>query len=51
MLITSSRDQRVNVSSISGMSMYNGSIEQGDTKFVRMPAGIYVVNGNKVIVK
>ena len=49
--ITSTIDNRVRIASLSGVSHYNLAVGAGETKTVSVPAGIYVVNGVKILVK
>ena len=49
--MTASRAQDVNINTLSGMNMKRVDLNAGDTKTVNLPAGIYVINNVKVIVK
>ncbi len=49
--ITSATDNQVRINGISGVSHYNLNLGAGETKTVSVPAGIYVVNGVKILVK
>lgn len=49
--MSASRAQDVNINSLSGMSMKRVDLNAGDTKTVNLPAGIYMINNVKVIVK
>ena len=49
--ITSAKDQMVNVLSINGTSYSRVNMNAGDSKTVALPAGVYVVNNVKIIVK
>lgn len=49
--IASKADNNVRVSGINGISRYNFNMKAGDVKTVSVPAGIYVVNGVKILVK
>ena len=49
--IASKADNNVRVSGINGISRYNLNMKAGDVKTVSVPAGIYVVNGVKILVK
>ncbi len=49
--ITSATDNQVRINSVSGVSHYNLNLGAGETKTVSVPAGIYVVNGVKILVK
>ena len=49
--ITSTADNLVRINSVSGVSHYNMNIAAGESRTVSVPAGIYVVNGVKILVK
>lgn len=49
--ITSTKDQTVNVLSLNGTSYSRVIMNAGDSKTVNLPAGVYVVNNVKIIVK
>ena len=49
--ITASHSQDVVIRSINGMVVKNANVEAGNTTTVALPAGIYVVNNTKIIVK
>ncbi len=49
--ITSAIDNMVRISGINGVSHYNLNLSAGETKTVSVPAGIYIVNGAKILVK
>ena len=49
--VTSAKDQVVNVFSLNGTSYSRVSMNAGDSKTVALPAGVYVVNNVKIIVK
>lgn len=49
--MTASRAQDVNINTLNGMNMKRVDLNAGDTKTVNLPAGIYVINNVKVIVK
>lgn len=49
--MTATRSQDVNINTLSGMSMKRVDLNAGDTKTVNLPAGIYMINNVKVIVK
>ena len=49
--ITSATDNQVRINGVSGVSHYNLNLGAGETKTVSVPAGIYVVNGVKILVK
>lgn len=49
--IASKADNNVRVSGINGISRYNLNMKAGDVKTVSVPAGVYVVNGVKILVK
>ncbi|MDD7334942.1 MAG: hypothetical protein PUG75_00365, partial [Prevotella sp.] len=45
------RDASVVVASATGTLVGRYSMKQGDRKTLSLPSGLYVVNGNKVVVK
>lgn len=49
--MTSAKEQVVNVFSLNGTSYSRVSMNAGDSKTVTLPAGVYVVNNVKIIVK
>ena len=49
--MTATRSQDVNINTLSGMSMKRVDLNAGDTKTVNLPAGVYMINNVKVIVK
>ena len=49
--ITSAVDNTVRINGINGISHYNLGVGAGESKTVRVPAGVYVVNGAKILVK
>ncbi len=49
--ISSAIDNNVKIYNTSGMHFMNVDMQAGETKTVNIPAGIYVVNGVKIIVK
>ena len=49
--ISSAIDNNVKIYNTSGMHFMNVDMQAGETKTVNVPAGIYVVNGVKIIVK
>lgn len=49
--MTSAKDQVVNVFSLNGTSYSRLMLNAGDSKTVTLPAGVYVVNNVKIIVK
>ena len=49
--ITSAVDNTVRINGINGISHYNLGLGAGESKTVRVPAGVYVVNGAKILVK
>lgn len=51
LVISTSRDQDVNIRSINGVAVKDVNINAGDTKTVGLPSGIYLVNNVKIIVK
>ena len=51
LLMTSAIDQTVNVRSLNGMSVGELNMRAGDSLSINLPAGIYLVNNVKIIVK
>ena len=51
MTITAAREQDVNIYTANGIRKERMSLQDGETRIVNMPAGIYIVNNVKVIVK
>ena len=51
MHITASEEQRVEIFSLSGVKMFDSVIHAGERKTTEIPPGIYIVNGNKVVVR
>ncbi|MBP5513201.1 MAG: hypothetical protein J6Y04_00250 [Bacteroidaceae bacterium] len=49
--IASKADNNVRVSGVNGISRYNFNMKAGDVKTVNVPAGVYIVNGVKILVK
>ena len=49
--MSASRAQDVNINTLSGLSMKRVDLNAGDTKTVNLPAGVYMINNVKVIVK
>ncbi len=49
--ISSAIDNNVKIYNTSGMHFMDVNMQAGETKTVNIPAGIYVVNGVKIIVK
>ena len=49
--IMSAIDNNVKIYTTSGMDFMNVDMQAGETKTVNVPAGVYVVNGVKIIVK
>lgn len=49
--MTSTIDQNVRVNSTSGVLVNNAKMQAGETRTINVPAGIYVINGVKIIVK
>lgn len=49
--LTAKKDQTVDILSVSGVMMERVQMASGDTKVVSLPAGVYVVNGTKIVVK
>ena len=48
---TSDKDQTVNILSLNGTSYSRVTMNAGDSKTISLPAGVYVVNNVKIIVK
>ena len=48
---TSSIEQNVRVTSVSGVLVENAKLQAGETRTISVPAGMYVINGVKIIVK
>ena len=51
MTLTSTADQDVKVYSVSGVNVLNAKMQNGESRTVAVPGGIYIVNGAKLIVK
>ena len=49
--IAAKADNNVRVSGVNGISRYNVNMKAGEVKTISVPAGIYVVNGVKILVK
>jgi len=49
--LTATRSQAVAIHAISGVNMNRIQLNAGETKVVNLPAGIYVVNNVKIVVK
>lgn len=49
--LTSTIDQNVRVNSTSGVLVNNAKMQAGETRTINVPAGIYVINGVKIMVK
>ena len=49
--ISTVNDSKVNINTVAGASMMTLGMSAGETRTVNVPAGIYVVNGIKIIVK
>ena len=49
--MTSAIEQNVRVNSTSGVLVSNAKLQAGETQTINVPAGIYVINGVKIIVK
>lgn len=49
--MTSTKEQNVRVHSTSGVMVNNTKLQAGETQTIQVPAGIYVINGVKIIVK
>lgn len=51
MMLTANEDVHVNVVSLNGLNLASFDMEAGDQNVIEIPAGIYLVNKTKVIVK
>ena len=49
--MTSTIEQNVRVNSVSGVLVNNAKLQAGETQTINVPAGVYVINGVKIIVK
>ena len=49
--MTSTKEQNVRVHSTSGVMVNNTKLQAGETQTIQVPAGVYVINGVKIIVK
>ncbi len=49
--LSATRSQDVNISTLSGMNMKRVALDAGNTQNIVLPAGIYLINNVKVIVK
>ena len=49
--LTSTIEQNVRVNSTSGVLTNNAKMQAGETRTINVPAGVYVINGVKIIVK
>ena len=49
--LTSTIEQNVRVHSTSGVLVNNAKMQAGETQTIHVPAGVYVINGVKIIVK
>lgn len=49
--MTSTIEQYVRVNSVSGVLVNNAKLQAGETQTINVPAGVYVINGVKIIVK
>lgn len=49
--LTSTIEQNVSVHSTSGVMVNNTKLQAGETQTINVPAGVYVINGVKIIVK
>ena len=49
--VTSTKEQNVRVNSVSGVLVNNAKLQAGETQTIQVPAGVYVINGVKIIVK
>ena len=48
---TSTIDQSVRVNSVNGVLVNNAKLQAGETRTINVPAGVYVINGVKIVVK
>jgi hypothetical protein len=51
MLLTATEDVHVSVASLNGFTVASFDMTAGDQQIIAIPAGIYLVNNAKVIVK
>ncbi len=51
MMLSASRSQDVNIHMVNGITTKRINLNAGDTRTVTLPAGVYVVNGVKIVVK
>ena len=49
--LTATRAQDVNIHAVNGVNMKRVELEAGESQTVILPAGIYIVNGTKIVVK
>jgi len=49
--LTATRAQDVNIHAVNGVNMKRVELEAGESQVVSLPAGIYIVNGTKIVVK
>ena len=49
--IASKVDNNVRINGINGVARYNLGMKAGEVKTVNVPAGLYIVNGVKILVK
>lgn len=49
--MTSTKEQNVRVNSVNGVLVNNAKLQAGETQTINVPAGVYVINGVKIIVK
>lgn len=49
--LTASKDSNITIASLNGMSVERTTMKAGDVRTIQVPAGLYVVNGVKIMVK
>jgi hypothetical protein len=49
--MTATLGQTVNILSVSGVTSRRAKLNAGESQVVNLPAGIYIVNGIKIVVK
>lgn len=49
--LTASKDSNITIASLNGVSVGRTTMKAGDVRTIQVPAGLYVVNGVKIMVK
>ena len=49
--LTASKDSNITIAPLNGMSVERTTMKAGDVRTIQVPAGLYVVNGVKIMVK